>query len=394
MTGTAATGRRRDIDWLRIAAVLLLIPFHTARVFNWEEDFYIKNVPTDVPAQRFIDFVGPWHMSLLFLLAGAASWLAFRYRSGGKYAGERFKRLLIPFVFGVLVIVPPQTWLAYNTHHDADLTYWEYLPKFFTTADEGLNGYAGGFTPAHLWFILFLFAFALVALPLFLWLHNRGGLQVVSFLGRLWQSPVLLILVPVLVLVLPWFVMKDDLSGQPPIGFFVVFVLGFLLLGDERIYRTIARHWVWILCIGVAASLAYIWAEPRAGGFTDGAGGFAAVKALYEAGVWCMILGLLGLAYRFFTAGGPVLSYATEAAYPFYILHQTVIVGVAYFVVQWDWAAGLKFAAIAAASFALSLLIYEVVVRRWGPVRFLFGMKPKKRQAAGQANAGGVPNAK
>ena len=107
-----------------------------------------------------------------------------------------------------------------------------------------------------------------------------------------------------------------------------------------------------------------------------------------------MILGLLGLACRFFTAGGPVLSYATEAAYPFYILHQTVIVGVAYFVVQWDWAAGLKFAAIAAASFALSLLIYEVVVRRWGPVRFLFGMKPKKRQAAGQANAGGVPNAK
>ena len=104
-----AQARRYDIDWLRIAAVLLLIPYHTARVFNWEEDWYIKNVPTDVLAQRFIDFVGPWHMSLLFLLAGAASWLAFRYRSGAQYAGERFKRLLIPFVFGVLVIVPPQT---------------------------------------------------------------------------------------------------------------------------------------------------------------------------------------------------------------------------------------------------------------------------------------------
>ena len=156
-------------------------------------------------------------------------------------------------------------------------------------------------------------------------------------------------------LVLPWFVMEDDLSGQPPIGFFLLFLLGFLLLGDERIYRTIARHWVWILCLGVAASLAYIWAEPRAGGFTGGAGGFAAVKGLYELGVWCVILGLLGLAYRFFTAGGPVLSYATEAAYPFYILHQTVIVVIACFVVQWDWAAGLKYAAIAVASFALSL---------------------------------------
>jgi fucose 4-O-acetylase-like acetyltransferase len=392
MGTSAPAARRRDIDWLRIAAVLLLIPFHTARVFNWEEDFYIKNVPTDVPAQRFIDFVGPWHMSLLFLLAGAASWLAFHSRRGGQYAGERFKRLLVPFVFGVLVIVPPQTWLAYNTHHDADLTYWEYLPQFFTTADDGLNGYSGGFTPAHLWFILLLFVFALVALPLFLWLHDRGGRRVVGFVGGLWQNPLLLLIVPVLVLVLPWSVMEDDLSGQPPIGFFLVFVLGFLLLGDERIYRTIARHWVWILCLGVAASLASMWAEPRAGGWTEGIGGFAAVKGLYELGVWCMILGLLGLAQRFLTAGGPVLGYATEAAYPFYILHQTVIVAIAYFVVQWDRAPGLKFAAIAVASFALSLLIYELAVRRWGPVRFLFGMKPRKRQAAGQANAGPAPN--
>jgi peptidoglycan/LPS O-acetylase OafA/YrhL len=382
--GAERPTRRRDIDWLRIAAVLLLIPFHTARVFNWEEDFYIKNVPTDVPAQRFIDFVGPWHMSLLFLLAGAASWLAFRFRSGGQYAGERFKRLLIPFIFGVLVIVPPQTWLAYNTHQDADLSYWEYLPKFFTTADEGLNGYAGGFTPGHMWFVLFLFVFSLVALPLFLWLHNRGGVRVVAGLGRLWSSPIALIVVPVLVLVLPWYLMEDDLSGQPPIGFFLVFVLGFLLLGDGRIYGAIARHWVWILCLGVAASIASIWAEPRSGGWTESAGGLGAIKGLYELGVWCMILGLLGLAKRFFVAGGPVLGYATEAAYPFYILHQTVIVAVAYFVVRWDWAAGLKYAAIAAASLVISLLIYEVAVRRWGPVRFLFGMKPRRKRLSGE----------
>lgn len=229
MTNAEKSARRRDIDWLRIAAVLLLIPFHTARVFNWEEDFYIKNVPTDVPAQRFIDFVGPWHMSLLFLLV----------------------------------------------------------------------------------------------------------------------------------------------------------VLGFVLLGDERIYRTIGRHWTWILCLGLTASLAYIWAEPRAGDWSHEAAVFTGMKILYEIGVWCMILGLLGLAQRFFTAGGPVLGYATEAAYPFYILHQTVIVAVAYFVVLWDRAVGLKFAAIAVASFALSLLIYEVAVRRWGPVRFLFGMKPVRKRTTG-----------
>jgi glucans biosynthesis protein C len=381
----SSPARRRDIDWLRIVAVLLLIPFHTARVFNWEEDFYIKNVPTDVPSQRFIDFVGPWHMSLLFLLAGLATWLAFRFRSGRQYAGERFKRLLIPFVFGVLVIVPPQTWLAYNTHHGTDLSYWEYLPKFFTTADEGLNGYAGGFTPGHMWFVLFLFVFSLVALPLFVWLYDRGGRRVVSAMGRLWQHPAALILAPALVLVLPWFVTDDDLSGQPPLGFLLLVVLGFLLLGDEGTYRTIAHHWVWILCLGVVVSVAYIWAEPRAGAWGETVAVYAGVKSLYEVGVWCMILGLLGLAQRFFVAAGPVLGYAAEAAYPFYILHQTVIVGVAYFVVQWDWTAGLKFTAITVASFVLSLLLYELAVRRWGPVRFLFGMKPRRKRSAGAA---------
>ena len=371
--------RRHDVDWLRIAAVLLLIPYHTARVFNWEEDFYIKNDPTDGVAQAFIDFVGPWHMSLLFLLAGVATWLAFRFRSGGQYAAERVKRLLVPFIFGVLVIVPPQTWLAYNTHRDADLTYWEYLPKFFTTADEGFTGYTGGFTPAHLWFILCLFVFALVGLPLFLWLRGRGG-RVVTGLGRLWSTPAPLIVIPALALVVPWYLMGDDLSGQPPIGFFVIVVLGFLLFGDERILAAIGRHWRWILGLGVAVSLAYLWAEPRAGALWDTFAGYSLMKLLYETGVWCMLLGLLGLAQRYLTAGGRVLAYSTEAAYPFYILHQTVIVAVAYLVVQWEVASGFKFAAIACASFGLTLLVYEVAVRRWGPVRFLFGMKPRKRR--------------
>lgn len=90
--------RRYDLDWLRIAAVLLLIPFHTARVFNPPEQFYAKNDVLSDALQRFIVFVGPWHMSLLFFLAGAASWFALGFRSGGRYAGER---LVVPFLFGL-----------------------------------------------------------------------------------------------------------------------------------------------------------------------------------------------------------------------------------------------------------------------------------------------------
>ena len=204
-------------------------------------------------------------MSLLFLLAGAASWFAFGHRSGRQYAGERFKRLLIPFVFGVLVIVPPLT--LDRLHHPSrgvPLVLGVLAPVLHDSTRVS-EGYAGGFTPGHLWFILFLFVFSLIGLPLFLWLHNRGGRRLVTGLGGLWRNPVWLIVIPALVLLLPWFVMEDDLSGQSPIGFFPLVILGFLLLGDERIFATIARHWVWILCLGVIASLVYIWAEPRTG---------------------------------------------------------------------------------------------------------------------------------
>jgi peptidoglycan/LPS O-acetylase OafA/YrhL len=195
----------------------------------------------------------------------------------------------------------------------------------------------------------------------------------------------LLLLMTALVLVLPWLETEEDQSGQPPFGFFLIIILGFMLLADARVGRTIDRDWVWLLGVGLVASVVYIWAEPRAGAWGDDWGHedtvYVAMKTLYEIGVWGMMLGLLGLGHRFLMGGGHVLKYSTEAAYPFYILHQTVIVGVAYVVCGWDWPAAAKFFIVAAVSLGLTLAIYEVVVRRWGPVRFLFGMKPKKRPA-------------
>jgi glucan biosynthesis protein C len=156
-----------------------------------------------------------------------------------------------------------------------------------------------------------------------------------------------------------------------------------MLLGDERIGRVIDRDWIWLLAVGLTASIVYIWAEPRAGGwgYELRNAAYIGMKYLYEIGVWGMILGLLGLGHRFMTGGGPVLRYATEAAYPFYILHQTVIVGVAYTVCGWSWAPWVKFTVIVIVSLGLTLSLYEVAVRRWGPVRFLFGMKPVRRAA-------------
>jgi hypothetical protein len=53
--------------------VLLLLPFHSARIFNVGEAFYAKNAELSGPLSEFVGFVDPWHMPLLFVLAGAST---------------------------------------------------------------------------------------------------------------------------------------------------------------------------------------------------------------------------------------------------------------------------------------------------------------------------------
>ncbi|MGL6278474.1 MAG: acyltransferase family protein [Gaiella sp.] len=381
MSGSAGHGRpprRYDLDWLRIAAVLLLIPFHTARVFNPGEEFYAKSDETSTALQRFIVFVAPWHMSLLFLLAGCATWFALGFRTGRAYAGERFGRLLVPFLFGLVVIVPPQAYVGMRTNSDADRGWWEQYAYFWTHWEDP-ESYAGEWTPAHLWFVLFLFVYSLVALVLFLWLR-RGGRRVIDAFARACRVPGVVIAVPAALLLLEKAVVPmDDLSGQTPVGFLLLVVLGYVVAADERITAAIDRHWRYALVfgIGVMALRAALW--PGNEEYADGSWQDALVEWLgYEIGVWAMIVGLLGLFHVYANRTNARYAYATEGAYPFYVLHQTVIVLIAWWVLGWGLGIPGGFAVIACASLVTTILAYDVAVRRWRPMRFLFGMKPRR----------------
>jgi surface polysaccharide O-acyltransferase-like enzyme len=97
---------------------------------------------------------------------------------------------------------------------------------------------------------------------------------------------------------------------------------------------------------------------------------------------WCWLLAILGFGMKHLSFSTPFLKYANEAVLPFYILHQTLVLSLAYFVVQWTIADGLKFLVILAGSFAGSIGLYECLVRRNNLMRLLFGMKAKARPLA------------
>jgi peptidoglycan/LPS O-acetylase OafA/YrhL len=361
--------RRHDLDWLRVCAVLLLLPFHSARVFDPFEDFYVRSAATSEPVfWSVIAFISVWQMQLLFVLAGAASWYAFGRRSVHEYRAERVKRLLVPFLFGLVVIVPIQSYLAIVWRGGSAS-----IPAFtvdYWGMQRELVGYDGGFTPGHLWFIAYLFLYSLVAAPLFARWHARTG-------PKRWVRWYLF-LIPLAVFVgdaLPW---PED-GPQNLFYSFALFVAGFLLVSEPRLEEAVDRAWRWLAAVAGLSVAVLLWSWVS--GTWDRLEDDGPVSALLDLGqatvMWVVVLALLALGKRFLSFETPFLRWANEGAYPIYLLHQSVIIVVAYLVLTaWEAPALAGFMVVATASLVVTVVTYELLVKPWSPTRFLFGMKP------------------
>jgi glucans biosynthesis protein C len=372
--------RRHDLDALRVLAVLLLVPFHSARVFDVFDPFYVKSPTTSGGLSwAVVAFLNPWHMPLLFVLAGAATWLALGHRDARAYLGERTRRLLVPLLFGLLVVVPPQGFLAvrFRGGHESVAGF---LGDYWTIEGD-LSGYTGSWTPAHLWFIGFLFVFSLVALPLF-----------VRWRGRRLHARWLLLAMPLVLLAANELPAPND-GPQNPWYSLALFVAGFLLVADQDAEGAVHRHWRPLLVAAAAtmATVLGVWHSGVADHWPDGSPLDVGFSLVEQANTWVWVLALLGTARALLSRPVRGLGYASEASFPCYVLHQTVIVGVAYLVVGWDLPVWQGFAAVCLGGFALTLLLYEGLVRRTNPTRFLFGMRPRRPATVRPAVADAQP---
>lgn len=369
--------RLHYIDWLRVLAVLLLFPFHTGRVFNYGEAFYVKGPETSIAVSYLLGFIDVWHMPLLFLLAGASTYFALRRRSAGRYIGERAKRLLVPFAFGVLAWNVPQTWYGgrFNSGYTGSLIEYVTSGAFLVPNIKDGGDYYGGLGIAHLWFVLFLFVVSLLALPLFLWWRGERGQTRAAAFSRVLSHPAGWLLAAFLILVgdaLP------DLAGINPFYYLAFFVLGYSAMADEA-FMDSAERYRWIaLASGVALSVWWIASGPIRDPLPDPSWARAGLTYLGMLAAWLVCAGLLGLGRRHLDRRSPALDHLAEASYPLYILHQTVIVVLAFYIVQLPAAWWIQWAVLLAASVAATFGLYEVVWRV-GVLRFLFGMRPAPR---------------
>ena len=155
--------RKYYIDNLRWLCIILLLPFHAAMAWNsWGEGNYIYYEPSRI-LSSFIMMISCWYMPLLFVLAGVSAKYALAKRSYGTFVKERVQKLLIPLITGILTVVAIMTYYADRSLNDYQGSFLQHYRIFFTRFTD-LTGYDGGWTPAHLWFLLYLFVISLVCL--------------------------------------------------------------------------------------------------------------------------------------------------------------------------------------------------------------------------------------
>jgi glucan biosynthesis protein C len=366
--------RRKDLDWLRILAVLLLVPFHGALVFvqNPHSVVYLKDTLDSFFLDRMDGFIDQWHMPILFIIAGMSTYFALKKRGSGQYLHERVLRLLIPLLFGIAVLVPLMTYITQIAKGNPP-SFWEHYIKFFSFGSD-FNGLEGYFTPAHLWFILYLIVFSLVALPLFQLLRRSGSQGLIQGMGWFFGKPLTILFLVILLALGKAIDIMDNLN---PIYFFLIFVFGYLLMTDERYQKAIDRYWPIMVMLGVIFEVMRQTWNPE---FAEWSFPWVMREMAMHLNRWVWVLAILGMGHRFINRGGKALNYLTEAAYPIYIIHFLILTVVSYFVVQINAPIAVKYILIIGLTFGSIFVVYEGV-RRVSPLRFLCGMKGKKQPA-------------
>jgi peptidoglycan/LPS O-acetylase OafA/YrhL len=369
-----ASPRLYYLDWLRVLAILTVFVYHSTRFFNMET-WNVKN-PTWYPwVEVWNRFATTWLLPLIFVISGASLFFAVGKARTGKFIKDKAFRLLVPVVVCALTHASLQAYLNRLTHGEFSGSYIQYLPNYFLDDFDGMG--------AHLWYLVVLFVFSVLLYPLLRWLRGRGQ-GALSKLGDLLSRPG-----AVYALALPAILLVVFLDYESPViyhnaGWSILVYLwltlaGFLVVSDERLQASIERlRWL-SLSLGLVLAgsqffLLTLQQYPAFGTWRNALGW--GVRAL---GSWCSVLAILGLGRRYLDYSTPFLRYANEAVLPFYILHQTVLLCVGYFVVQWAIPDLLKWVIILVASFAIIMVLYEFLVRRFNLMRFLFGMKPRPK---------------
>ncbi|WP_276371633.1 acyltransferase family protein [Chryseolinea sp. H1M3-3] len=361
------------LDWLRVIAFGLLVFYHTGLMFvDW--GFHIQNSSFSETLKLPMLFLNQWRLPLLFFVSGAGICFALGTRTAGIFAQERFKRIFLPLVFGIVVIIPPQVYFEWLHHQTFKGSYWQFYPLFFSNI-----------TWNHLWFLAYLFVFTFIALPFFLYLRSKAGTSIVAPISTCLSKRFYLLSL----FVIPLFLTELFLRPHWPdtrnlvsdwynfLFYFLIFIYGFFFATAGSFWDMLEHRRSMYLLLGLFSfSMIYFgWHQPGKNFLETFVVGRYIFDFLKCVNILSWIFCSLGYARHYLAHNSARLQYANRAVYPFYILHQTVLIAIGFYVIRCEWSITAKYIIIVTGTFFFTMLLYEFLIRRVKLIGVFFGVK-------------------
>ena len=373
--------RRYDLDWLRFIAIVILLFFHTGMWFNpWE--WHVKNAETSETFRYWMIWSHFWRMPLLLFISGAGTYMALGKRTTKQFAGERFKRLFVPVVFGMFVVVPPQ---IYFEHIQEYAGYWD----FYKTVFNFVPYPEGSFSWHHLWFVAYLLIYSLVAIPLLTFLRSEKSASVKAKLYRLVSSPAGLLFIPAIAILITQVILRpyfpDEEHNLTDLGFmvfyFMFFLFGMVAYSNQNLWSAIGQCRKHLLIAAIAVLIPFYGMYFHFRDFYTLPWDDRTVEIIFDVTAifmsWFTVITIIAYGQHYLNRPHPWLSKINEGLYPFYILHQTVIIWIGYYICQLDWSISAKYWTISFLTLVSCVGFYLVCIRPFKVMRFFFGMKVK-----------------
>ena len=344
------TERRYDIDWLRVIAIGLLVIYHIGIAFQpW--GVFIGFIQSEKPLEGLwapMSFLNIWRIPLLFFVSGMGVCFAIRKRNWKQLIRERAGRILLPFLFGIIFIVPIHL-ILWQKYYSQDITY---SPQ-----------------TGHLWFLANIFIYVLVLSPVFFYLRKNENGKIVRTLKKLFSNPLGLLLIVGVFLIEAILLNPETYETYSTTlhGFFlglIAFFFGFcFVLCGKTFWQTILR-WRWLFL-----SIALIMFIIRLTTFDLKAPNYL---LSIESNMW--IFAIFGFGRKHLNCPGKILSYLSTGAYPIYILHMIFLYLGSLLIFPLNIPMWLEFILVIIITLVGCFGTYELI-KRVGFLRPMFGLK-------------------
>lgn len=372
--------RRYDLDWLRVLVFGLLILYHTGMFYTQNWGWHAKSLYQSQFLENIMLIIEPWRMPVLWLIAGISIRFIMVKVSIWRFITLRSLRLLLPLLFGVLVVVPPQLYVEMSYNGDISMSYWQFLMAFFSPSTTLFDQYTAGIWPHidvnHLWFIRSLWQYSLALLCLMPLLNNQWVNRATTWVfNRHGILAILLATFPLFVIQITW----DMEMVRYPLGF-TLMIYGYLIGWNSVFWQRISQNIKPLLITGILCYCTFIafynlvWLNADNTKQPENAAVLIIGMFNYSVLRVLGVLTVFAFAYKLLNVNSKRLSYFNDAVYPFYILHQTLILVFGYNLSKLHLGPIIEPISLILLTISACFICYEII-RRIDILRPCFGLK-------------------